>query len=95
MSLPEDTQESQDKKKEEYDKMKQEHEKKVAEQEQLKAELIKRQNEFEAQLDQKYLSISKAAKNNAQYLVMAGSYYPMPLKKIELFGNVVNSECTF
>ena len=26
---------------------------------------------------------------------MAGSYYPMPLKKIELIGNVVHSICSF
>jgi hypothetical protein len=57
--------------------------------------MLERQAEFEAQLDQKYLEISKAVKSDSKYLVMSGSNYPIPLKKIELSANVVNTVCAF
>ena len=80
---------------EEQKKRKEELDKKVEEYEKAKAELLQRQAEFNAKLDQKYLQISQAAQKDAQYLVMAGSNYPIPLKKIELTGNVVHSVCSF
>ena len=58
-------------------------------------QLLKRKADFEAQLDQKYLQISKAAQSEAKYLVMSGSNYPIPMKRIEIRGDILSTVCAF
>ncbi len=58
-------------------------------------EILLREKEFNSLLDQRYLEISKKARENSQYLVIAGFNYPIPLKKIELKGNIVHSISSF
>ena len=68
---------------------------KIKDMEKKKEDYLKKISAFEAHLNPNYLKLSKAFWSDTLYLVMSGSYYPIPLKKIDITGNIVNSVCSF